>query len=303
MVEIKKCIVCNGVEFLEIASHGMHFDGESVVECDNCGMVLLKPRMTLFELEKFYSSNQFSKKFRGSGKPNDVIMKAREKRAIEKMELIEKYLDFTPQGSILEIGCSSGYLLRKFQDKGRKVYGIDPSDGFVQYARDNYKLDVVSGMYPEDIPKEWGNNFSMIIALHVLEHTDDPVYVLSSILDMLSNNGLLVLEVPDVNRAVTVRKYLHQDYFQKSHLWDFSASTIKILLEKCGFDVYVCDNYSDNAPNDKNVLLIAGKGNTQLSILDKSNPNQKEFANKLYRKLKYKLILGKIRTFLSGLIK
>ncbi len=300
MIEVDMCIVCDGREFSVITNRGMHLSGEEVVECRNCGMVHLSPRMTLLELDAFYSQNQFSKKFRGSAIPNESIMAVREQRALKKMTLIEKYFSFLPEGPILEIGCSSGYLLNNIRDKGFKVYGIDPSDGFTQYARDHYKLNVVSGMYPNAVPSEWGREFAVIIALHVLEHTDDPVNVLESIFGMLEEGGLLVLEVPDLNQAVTVRSYLHQNYFQKSHIWDFSTSTIKILLEKCGFDIYVCDNYSDIPPDDKNVLLVAGKGNTNFSIIDKSNRSQKEFADKLYRNLKFKLLLGRIVSLLSG---
>ncbi len=297
MIEIDECIVCNGKEFSAITNRGMHFDGEKVIECCNCGMVFLSPRMTLPELDIFYGQNQFSKKFRGSAVPNKTIMVAREERAFKKMALIERYLKYIPVGPVLEIGCSSGYLLRNLRDKGYQVYGIDPSDGFVQYARDNYKLDVASGMYPDAMPPEWGDRFSMIIALHVLEHTDDPVYILKTILDMLTKDGLLVLEVPDVNRVVSVRKYLHKDYFQKSHIWDFSAGTIKILLEKCGFEVYICDNYSTDPPDDKNVLLIAGNHNSKLIALEKSSDNQKKFSEKLYWNLKYKLLLGRVVNF------
>ncbi|MCH9049028.1 MAG: methyltransferase domain-containing protein [Proteobacteria bacterium] len=300
MIDIDACVVCGGTDFLTITDRGMHFNGEKVAECRNCGMVFLSPRMTLTELDIFYSQNQFSKEFRGSAAPNETIMAAREERALKKMTLIEKYLEYLPVGPVLEIGCSSGYLLRNLRDKGYQVYGIDPSDGFVQYARDNYKLDVVSGMYPDAMPAEWGKHFAMIIALHVLEHTDDPAYILGSIFEMLAKDGLLALELPDIHRAVSVRKYLHQDYFQKSHIWDFSASTIKILLEKCGFEVYVCDNYSNDPPDDKNVLLIAGNPNSKLTVLEKSNGCQKEFAEKLYRNLKYKLLLGRAVNFLRG---
>ena len=300
MIEIEKCIVCNKDKFFAITDRGMHFNGEKVVECSHCGMVLLSPRMTLAELDDFYSKNQFSKKFRGSEAPNKSIMAVRELRAKKKMALIGKYLDFIPKGPVLEIGCSSGYLLRNLRDNGCQVCGIDPSDGFVQYARDNYKLDVVSGMYPDAMPAEWGSSFAMIIMLHVLEHTDDPAYILGSILDMLTKGGLLVLEVPDVNRAVSVRKYLHQEYFQKSHIWDFSASTIKILLEKCGYDVYVCDNYSNESPDDKNVLLIAGCHNENLTVLGKTDGNQSQFAKKLFRRLKFKLMLGRVVNLLRS---
>lgn len=294
MIKVNQCIVCNGNDFFTITNRGHHFSGEVVVECKGCGMVHLSPRMTLPELEEFYCQNQFSKQFRGSAFPDEKIMAVREQRAQNKMALFEPYLDKIPKGPILEIGCSSGYLLRNIRDKGYEVYGVDPSDGFVQYAKHKYGLSVVSGMFPDAVPIAWGERFAMIIALHVLEHTDDPAFVLESIRDMLLDGGLLVLEVPDVSRAVTVRKYLHHTYFQKSHIWDFSGITIKRLLEKCGFNVFVCENYSDRAPDDKNVLLIAGNQNDKLTPLENTRDNQSDFAKKMYRRLKFKLLVGRI---------
>lgn len=292
MIEVKECIVCNGKEFFTITKRGHQFSGEVVVECKGCGMVHLSPRMTLPELQKFYSQNQFSKLFRGSAIPDENIMATREQRAQKKIALINPYLDMIPEGSVLEIGCSSGYLLRGIRDKGYEVYGVDPSDGFVQYAKNHYGLTVVSGMFPDAVPNEWGDRFSMIIALHVLEHTDDPIYILKSIRERLKYGGLLILEVPDLNRAVTVRKYLQQNYFQKSHIWDFSGITIKRLLEKCGLKVFVCENYSNNAPDDKNVLVIAGNHNDNLAAIEQTSDNQRGFAKKMYMRLKIKLLAG-----------
>jgi len=305
MIKVKRCIVCGGGEFYSITDKGRHFSGEVVVECKSCGMVNLSPRMTHVELDEYYAQNIFSKQFRGSEIPDEKIISSREKRAEKKLSLIEPYLKMIPEGPILEIGCSSGYLLNKIRNKGYKVYGIDPSSGFVQYAKQHYGLKVVTGMFPDALPKEWDRKFSMIIALHVLEHTDDPVFVLNSIRNMLmvKNGGLLVLEVPDVERVVSMRKYLHNSYFQKSHIWDFSGITIKLLLEKCGFNVFVCKYYSNVSPDDKNVFLVAGKTNDKLATLEETKENQSDFAKTLYWRLKYKLLIGKIVTELKKMIK
>lgn len=272
----------------------MHFTGEKAVVCESCGMVFLSPRMTVTELTDFYEKNEFSEKFRGSPIPTPDLIAQREVRADKKIELIKKYLPLLPGGPVLEIGCSSGYFIRRLQKCGYDVYGIDPSRGFVQFAREEYGLNVVSGMFPDDLPNDWGNNYSMIAAFHVLEHTDDPKRVLNSIYNSLKNEGLLFLEVPDIDRVLRTRKYLHKNYFQKSHIWDFSAATIKILLESCGFNTYVCLHYGISPPEDKNVFIVAGKGNKNFKPLSKTVVVQTSNARRLYLRLRWKLLLGQV---------
>lgn len=295
MLTIQRCIICNGTKFWHVTKQGRYFSGERVIMCTYCGMVSLSSRMTANKLEAFYSSNQFSEEFRGVHVPNNDIRTSREQRARDKMRLIHKYLQKAPKGSVLEVGCSSGYLVRALSDEGYDAYGIDPSTGFAKYARDRYNLKVVAGMYPGELPKAWGREFAVIIMLHVLEHTDDPVAIVHAVFNMLSDGGLFILEVPDIERATTARKYLHPHYFQKSHLWDFSARTVTTLLQKQGYDVYVCKHYSHQMPDDKNVLIIAGKNNSKLAAQTINiRPKTRFEIWKFYYLLKYKLLLGQL---------
>ena len=294
MIQINECLICGYSNFKFITKRGYHFSGEKVLLCTNCGLVFLTPRMTTEELEDFYQSNRFSKKFRGSEIPTLDMVRYREKRAKRRLMLLAEHLAELPEGPILEIGCSSGNFLRLLSNRGYEVFGIDPSKGFAEYAKKEYGLKVVSGMYPNDLPNEFNGPFAAVAAFHVLEHTSDPLYILKTGFKQLKKGGLLFLEIPDIERVVTHRKYIHHDYFQKSHLWDFSRSTITLLLKSCGFQV--CDYfYEAEPPYDKNILIVARKQGENSKLLGGNNDNVLSLTpQQLLRLLKMKLLLGQL---------
>ena len=45
---------------------------------------------------------------------------------------LEKYISEGQR--ILEIGCSSGFMLSAFKQRGLEVYGLDPSEAFIEYG-------------------------------------------------------------------------------------------------------------------------------------------------------------------------
>ncbi|RJQ47415.1 MAG: methyltransferase domain-containing protein [Nitrospiraceae bacterium] len=300
MIHIDKCLICNGNDFKLVTDRGHFFSGEKALFCTACGFVFLSPRMTPDELRVFYSSNRFSKEFRGSESPSQEMIAYRNKRAERRFRLLSNHLNNLTKGSVLEIGCSSGNFLNMLNSERYTVYGIDPSKGFAEYAKKEYGLNVVAGMYPDDMPENISMPFAAVFAFQVLEHTTNPGHILKTIFQQLDEDGFLFLEIPDLERATKVRKYLYPGYFQKSHLWDFGRSTATMLLKTCGFSV--CDYFYDNeSPYDKNTLIVARKQVERLAD-DSAQSLGSVAALNFYRLLKFKLFLGKmLRPFMVRL--
>jgi len=294
MEHLTECLVCGENIFKTIARKGHYFTGEAVNMCMKCGLVFLSPRMSPKELERYYEDNVFSRQFRGDATPSYEMIQLREQRAERKYCLIKPYLSSIPDRRILEIGCSNGYLLKRLEEEGYHVFGIDPSSGFLEYAKQVYGLNVSKGMFPEDISDKWGKRYGLIVALHVLEHTHNPRAILEEIYTHLHEEGFAVIEVPDIARIADTRLYIHSATFQKSHLWDFSAYTLTRLMNDCGFKIHAINHYSRRSPDDKNLLIVAGKNACKLQKL----PCHKMPAHKspriLSKKIKLKLLLGKI---------
>lgn len=115
--------------------------------------------------------------------------------------------------SILEIGCGKGHFLQSLREKGYDIIGIDPSyEGESEH--------IVKALFTADL----GMSRQGIILRHVLEHIENPVDFLETILKANDGQGLIYIEVPCFdwicsNNAWFDLYYEHVNYFRLS---DFS---------------------------------------------------------------------------------
>lgn len=75
---------------------------------------------------------------------------------------------------------------------------------------------------------------------HVLEHLIDPVNVLETLRSTLSENGKLIIEVPNSNDALLTlynSKSFSEFTYWSCHLYLFNPSTLKTVIEKAGYKV------------------------------------------------------------------
>jgi len=139
------------------------------------------------------------------------------------------------RGKILDIGCAYGYFLVLAREDGWETHGIDVDESSAAYCRQHHSLDVVHGGLKEGHFPE--KSFDVITMFHVLEHIPDFRGVLLSAKRMLRDDGLLVIDVPNV--ADLRRSLFKQEWsqFKEHHLWYFSKKTIRFLLQHYGFEM------------------------------------------------------------------
>ena len=66
---------------------------------------------------------------------------------------------------------------------------------------------------------------------HVLEHTDNPFAVLTKLHDLLKPQGILVVEVPNIEAICQSPK----STFHEAHIFNFNLATLTRLAEKADF--------------------------------------------------------------------
>ena len=141
-------------------------------------------------------------------------------------------------GELLEIGCSSGFMLHGLADEYQfNVSGIEPSGVFSEFLKMkgiNVKDSLES--YIEENPN---SKFDLIMHFFVLEHIQDPVPFLKKSYDLLNENGVLVCEIPNANdplRTLFPTPEFKDFYWSIAHPWYFTHDSIEFLLsKKCGF--------------------------------------------------------------------
>ena len=135
--------------------------------------------------------------------------------------------------SLAEIGCGGGFFLEAARAHGIAVRGVEPAADGAEHARSSLGLDVTTGRF-EDV--DLRGPFDAVCAFHVLEHVDDPVTFLERSRGLLAANGVLGLEVPNLDSARARRDRdrwfnLVPDF----HLWHFSPASLLRLVTSSGF--------------------------------------------------------------------
>lgn len=198
---------------------------DQVVKCKKCGLVYINPRLIPNLIIKGYSE--------GSDETFVSQVDARERTFKDSLKLIEK---FAPKkGSILDIGTAAGSFLAAAKKRGWIVNGCEPNKWMVNWGNDKYGLKIKNGtLFDQNYKK---NSFDVVTLWDVIEHTPDPSKVLKECNKILKDNGILVVNYPDIGSWLAKslgRKWL---FLISVHLYYFTRRTIRRILEKNGFEI------------------------------------------------------------------
>ena len=129
----------------------------------------------------------------------------------------------------LEIGCAKGRMLELLREAGIEAHGVDPNPGAVRSARER-GFQVYEG-YVEDIDLPRGS-YDVILFMHLLEHLDDPLAFLEKTGRLLTGEGYIYLEVP--NLMEVPRPF--GPFLPSFHRTEFVPSTLNAVLRCTGFE-------------------------------------------------------------------
>jgi hypothetical protein len=144
---------------------------------------------------------------------------------------ITRYLDGPDRGAnVLEVGCSWGYFLKLVRDAGANPYGVELNTLRAKYVNDDLGI-------PCDVNLEACETrrlrFRKIFLFYVLEYIPEPVAYLQRLVEMLTDDGALIVVTPNLNDA------------------------IKDLWRNAGFDGFFYDEHAVNYMTTRSVERIA----------------------------------------------
>jgi SAM-dependent methyltransferase len=129
--------------------------------------------------------------------------------------------------SILDVGCSDGYMVKVFQEDGKQAAGVNDSLMAVDWAFiEDSGIAVFQGdMHNIDLPD---GSFDAVWCRHTLEHSFAPLQVLAEIYRVLKPNGYLFAVLPPPPGAPEP----FPDHWHQIPEYQF-----RYLLETCNFNV------------------------------------------------------------------
>ena len=202
------------------------------VRCNECETVYKAFEPVDLRPADFYESSYFH----GRKSGRDTRFEHRVRKA---MRLITDGLEFTRARTLLDIGCSLGYVLEAGARLGLDCAGLDISEYAVSRCLERSYRTEKGGLHR--LPFRSGE-FDLVVMKHVLEHTPDPIGALEEVRRVMSPGGALIVLVPNLDywKGIFLRgsyRYFRPDDLGMQHYVYYTAATIRRLVGKVGFQV------------------------------------------------------------------
>lgn len=240
----RSCPTCQGTK---VGQSWIRPDKLNVLECDTCKTLYVSPAPDESSLERFYEQYHqayfapfLAEPATQQTAPKTRLFPPKRQHASDlRVARISRYLDLNGKRT-LDVGCGRGRLMGLMLSMGSQVFGVDPDQAAVDYARASGLTSVWQGGIDSVDPSLV---FDLITISDVIEHPLDPQRLLSECFNRLKPGGLIMIWTPNADHArkdserVMFRIHLeHMQYFCESSLKTLCHRThLKVLhTEKHG---------------------------------------------------------------------
>ncbi|MEN9407856.1 MAG: hypothetical protein RLZZ455_1072 [Candidatus Parcubacteria bacterium] len=200
-----------------------------IVRCKNCSVVYVNPVESISSLLTGYK---------------DVVDHEYLETESYRKQLLKEHLskidELSKKGILLDIGCFAGYFLQIAREDGWLPFGIEPSRWAVKYAKKNGARILGSSLYNTKLAS---NTYDAVTLWDVIEHLDTPHTALKIIHRSLKKDGIIALGTPNIDSLFSRILGEKCPFLIRMHLILYSPKTLRLLLEKNGFEVMSCGSY------------------------------------------------------------
>jgi len=177
---------------------------------------------------------------------------------IKKIEQASQRYLLPQQKQVIDVGCGPGYLLSELSRRGFDGFGIDFNPEAVRIANEHFQVKAEVRRL-EDL-LNFQVKFDLALLIHVLEHVEDPAKLLRNIRQLLRPNGLLFIELPNLNRFSVHRSVkrgtLPPMEYPPHHMTFWSTGALSRALALTGYSVLECHPRPFGEPGEIEAFLI-----------------------------------------------
>ena len=231
------CRICGSTENQSVRAPHV-FGGESLHnfwQCKKCDAIYLYPVPSIEAEKHFYLSEFESFMSKRTGDHRDWTSAEKHKKTNQdqverRIPFLQEYLK--PGKNLLEIGCSSGFMLDAFREYGLNCTGVEPSGVFSEF------LIETGYTIASDISEVSGKKFDVVAHFFVFEHIRDPFSFLQLTYDMLNDNGVIICEIPCANDALTTLYNIdafEKFYWSIAHHYYYTPKAVSFILDRLGY--------------------------------------------------------------------
>ncbi len=192
-----------------------------VAFCDDCALVQIletvSPELLFCDDYPYYSS--FS----------PYLLK----HSKENVESLIERRGLGPESYVVELASNDGYLLKNYVNAGIPVLGIDPADGPAA-AAEAVGVPTLNAFFTLELARQLaaeGKRADVIHGNNVLAHVADTNGFVAGIAELLTDEGVAVIEAPYVRDLI---EHCEFDTIYHEHLCYFSVISFRALFGRHG---------------------------------------------------------------------
>ncbi len=217
--------------------------GEGYRRCQACETLVaagdakgFNPRVSNDSKDLYGKNYWFDHQTADLGCP-DIISRSRTDLAERCIHWLRSLLQFKlPPAKILEIGCAHGGFVAMLRQAGFDATGLELSSSIVRLARETFEAPVLTGPI-EDQSLE-PHSLDAIVMMDVLEHLPDPSDTLGRCMNLLSPDGMLLVQTPAYPEGMSMGQLREENHpflqmlDPNEHLFLFSGSAVAELCRR-----------------------------------------------------------------------
>lgn len=197
-------------------------------KCASCGLVYKSEQVE--GLARKYDAQYFEK-------GGSQYLKRWDHRVAKCRRQLLMCLEFAPHASsVLDVGCSAGYVLAGAESLSLRATGIDYASWAAGFAHERGFKTAAASL--TELPFR-DATFDILTAKHTLEHVNSPTTAMKEIHRVLKPGGVAFIVVPDV--AFRKAAHYQPDRLGWQHHVYYDVPTLTRGLTDAGFEICSTD--------------------------------------------------------------